>query len=186
MANVTRAELEAGLDGVRAAPANDGTLELIVRRPAPGERELLAAGTLDLEAGLVGDGWAVRPASSRRPGGPNPDAQVTVMSARAAALVAGPDQERWAQAGDQLYVDFDISVDNLSAGSRLEIGAATLEVTEAVHTGCGKFVRRFGVEAMKLISSKQGRALRLRGLNARVVVPGPIAQGDVVRKLEPG
>ena len=145
VAGLSVAELEAGLDHVRAAPPEAGTLELIVRRPAPGEREVLATGILDPRLGLVGDGWSSRPASSRRPGGPSLDSQLTIMSARAAALVSGgADPERWALAGDQLYVDLNIGLRNLPVGSRLAIGHAVLEVTPAAHTGCGKFVRRFG------------------------------------------
>lgn len=186
MAHATLDELEAGLDQVRAAPADHGTLDLIVRRPAPGEREVLATGTLDPRLGLIGDGWCSRPASSRRPGGPSLGSQLTVMSARVAALVTGgTDPERWARAGDQLYVDFDISLDNLPVGSRLAVGGAVVEVTKAPHTGCGKFVRRFGVDAMKLISSPPGRELRLRGLKAKVVEGGDVSRGDVVRKLQP-
>ena len=186
MPHATPEELETGLDHVRSAPTEVGSLELIVRRPAEEQRELLATGRLDLREGLVGDMWIDRPSSSTADGGPNPDAQVTVMSARAAALVAaGTAGERWAQAGDQLYVDLDLSQENLPAGTRLQVGDAVLEITEAPHLGCGKFSRRFGVDALKLVNSKTGRGLRLRGLNARVVAEGAIAQGDEVRKLSP-
>jgi len=163
------------------APAEAGTVDLIVRRPATEEREILDEAELDLTEGLTGDIWAERP--SQRTGAPNPDAQVTVMSARAAALVAGGDDpDGWAQAGDQLYVDFDLSEANLPPGSRIEIGEAVLEVSAEPHLGCGKFVRRFGVEALKLVNSAEGRALRLRGVNTRVVVPGTVRRGDAVRK----
>jgi MOSC domain-containing protein YiiM len=183
----SREQLESGLDEVRDAPADAGTLELIARRPAEEEREVLEAGELDLDVGLVGDMWAHRPSSSTADGGPNPEAQVTLMSARAAALVAaGSDHERWAQAGDQLYVDLDLSQDNLPPGSRLQIGDAVLEVTAEPHLGCGKFSRRFGVDALKVVNSAEGRALRLRGVNTRVVTPGAIRRGDAVRKLGPG
>lgn len=175
--------LEPGLDGVRGAPADLGTLELIVRRPAENEREVLDSGRLDLEVGLAGDMWATRPSSSTADGSPNPEAQITVMNARAVALVAGPEHDGWAQAGDQLYVDLDLSQANLPAGTRLEIGDAVIEVTEAPHLGCGKFSRRFGVDATKLVNSPVGRELRLRGLNARVVTPGEVRPGDPVRKL---
>ena len=106
------------------------------------------------------------------------------MNARVAALVAGPETDRWAQAGDQLYVDLDLSHENLPAGTRLRIGDAVLEITEAPHLGCGKFSRRFGVDAVKLVNSEIGRALRLRGVNARVVTPGAIRAGDGVTKVE--
>jgi MOSC domain-containing protein YiiM len=184
MTHVAPADLEASLDALRDAPADGGRLVLIVSRPAEDERELLEHGRLDLEEGLVGDSWIERPSSQTLDGGPDPDAQVTVMSARAAAMVSGDDdRERWAQAGDQLYVDLDISHANLPAGTLLGIGHAILEVTDEPHLGCGKFSRRFGVEALKFVNSGQGRALRLRGLNTRVVEPGAIALGDAVRKL---
>ena len=181
VAQRTLEELLGDLEGVRAAPSDAGTLELIVRRPATEERELLEDAQLDLAVGLVGDIWAERP--SQRTGAPNPDAQVTVMSARAAALVANGDEaDGWAQAGDQLYVDLDLSEANLPAGARLEIGDAVLEVTAEPHLGCGKFVRRFGVDALKLVNSQEGRELRLRGVNTRVVEPGRVRRGDAVRK----
>ncbi len=184
VASRSRSDLEAGLGEVHSAPQDTGTLRLIARRPAIEERELVEEAELDLEVGMVGDIWAERPSS--KTGAPNPAAQVTVMSSRVAALVAGSDDpEAWAQAGDQLYLDLDLSEANLPAGTRLEIGAAVLEVTSDPHLGCGKFIKRFGIDAMKLVSSKEGRALRLRGVNTRVVVPGRIAVGDAVRKALP-
>ena len=176
-------ELEADLDRIRSAPADIGKVELIARRPAEEQRELLEVAELDLERGLVGDMWSHRPSSSTDDGGPNPEAQVTVMSARAAALVAGDEQADWAQAGDQLYVDFDLSQANLPPGARLQVGDAVLEVRELPHLGCGKFARRFGVDALKLVNSDEGRELRLRGVNTRVVVPGAVRPGDRVTKL---
>jgi len=181
--HATAETLDRGLDHVRAAPATEGTLELIVRRPAENERDLLTEGRLDRDSGLVGDMWAGRPSTSSEDGGPNRDRQITVMNARAAALVAGVERLGWSQAGDQLYVDLDLSHSNLPAGTRLQIGEAVLEVTEAPHLGCGKFSRRFGVDALKLVNSEVGRELRLRGLNARVVTAGAVRQGDPVRKL---
>ena len=98
------------------------------------------------------------------------------------AMIAG-EKSRWGLAGDQLYVDYDISAENVPPGTQLAIGAAVIEVTAQPHTGCLKFVQRFGVDAMKFVNSAQGRALHLRGLNARVVVPGRIQSGDSVRKV---
>ena len=180
MTHRTRAELEAGLDEVRSAPRRTGRLELIVRRPEPEQREALAQAELDLAEGLVGDCWRDRGSSSTADGSANPDAQLTLMNARATALIAG-ERERWPLAGDQLYVDLDMSAEHLPAGSRLRIGAAVVEVTALPHTGCGKFVRRFGVAAMKFVNSPVGRELNLRGINARVVAPGTIRVGDEVR-----
>jgi MOSC domain-containing protein YiiM len=53
------------------------------------------------------------------------------------------------------------------------------------HTGCGKFARRFGVEALKFVNSGVGRELNLRGRNARIVTGGTVRTGDTVRKLPP-
>ena len=155
MRHLTLDELEAGLATVEAAPADAGRLDLIVARPARGERELLATGELGLRQGLVADRWKPKSAANGR----DPGLQVTLMSSRMAALVAdGDDHDRWAQAGDQLYVDLDISERNLPIGSQLAIGDVVLEVSPIPHTGCGKFIRRFGVDSMELISSNRGRA----------------------------
>jgi MOSC domain-containing protein YiiM len=183
-AHRTTAELEAGLVQVRRSPADGGRLELVVRRPAVGQREELDEGQLDLHEGLVGDTWSVRPSRRTDDGGPHAEMQLNVMNSRMAALVAG-DPARRGLAGDQLYVDLDISEENLPAGMRLVIGSAVIEVTTRPHLGCDKFVARFGMEAMRLVNSPAGRALRLRGLNARVVQPGTIRPGDTVRKAAP-
>jgi MOSC domain-containing protein YiiM len=167
-------ELEAGIDLVMDAPPDVGTLSLIVRRPAEGAREVLESARLDLVEGLVGDRWSLG-------GTLDTVNQVNVMSARAIALIAD-DPERWQLAGDQLYVDFDISEDNLPVGSRLAIGETVIEVSSKPHTGCQKFSRRFGVDALRFVNSEAGRKLRLRGLNASVVVPGTIRPGDSVSK----
>jgi hypothetical protein len=182
MRHLTRAELEAALEAMPPSPGDGGVLELIVRRPRVGEREVVDEAQLDLDEGLVGDTWRAR-ALARTPGAaPNTDTQINVMNARVARLIAG-DTSRWPLAGDQLYVDLDIGAVNLPPGTRLAIGAAVIEVTAEPHTGCGKFVERFGVEAMKLVNSPHGRRLALRGINARVVRPGTIRRGDAVRKV---
>jgi MOSC domain-containing protein YiiM len=169
------------LADVRAAPREQGTVELIVRRPAIDEREVVDEAELDLEEGLVGDNWRARGRSGgRRPA--NTEAQITVMSSRAIALAAG-DREQWALAGDQLYVDLDLSGDNLPPGTRLEIGSAVIEVTAEPHTGCKKFAARFGLEMLDVFNSPEGRALNLRGINTRVVQPGMVRAGDTTRKL---
>ena len=174
--------LEAGLEDIRRSPADNGTVELIVRRPAVDEREVLEEGSLDLEEGLVGDTWRARGSSRRVDRSANPDAQLTLTNARVAALVAG-DRERWPLAGDQLYVDFDLSADNLPPGTRLGLGTAVIEVTAEPHTGCAKYSARFGSAALRFINSPVGRALQLRGINTRIVESGTVRTGDVVRKL---
>ena len=180
--HLSPAELEAGLEHVLAAPKDGGELVLIAARPQPAERELPTEARLDLVEGLVGDNWRVRGSRHTPDGSAILDMQITVMNARVAALVAG--EENMALAGDQLYVDLDLSHDNLPIGSRLAIGGAVLEVTAPPHTGCKKFVARFGEDAMRFVNSREGRAHRLRGMNTRVVVPGTVRVGDRCRKVE--
>jgi hypothetical protein len=179
---LTTEELEAGLGHVLLSPKDEGVLKLIVRRPAVDEREVLDEGELDLVEGLKGDSWKQRGSSRTPDGSAHPDMQLNVMNARILDLVA-QDRERWRLAGDQLIVDMDLSDENLPAGTRLALGSAVIEVTEQPHTGCKKFVSRFGEDAVKFVNSPQGRRLRLRGLNARVVRPGVIRVGDAVRKI---
>ena len=180
----THDELDPGLAHVRRAPRDVGVLEMVVVRPRTDARTVVDEAVLDPEFGVVGDTWIERGSSRTADGGPNPDAQVTVMSSRAIALVAGS-RDRWPLAGDQLYVDLDLGVDNLPPGSVLEIGSARLEVTAAPHTGCAKFSERFGVEALRLTATPEGRSLRLRGLNARVLLGGEVRTGDSVLVVRP-
>jgi hypothetical protein len=183
-AYLTADVLETGLDHIRQSPTDHGTLELIVCRPAVDAREVLEAGRLDLVAGLMGDTWSVRPSTSTPDGSPNPQGQLTVMNARAIAIVSGASEPaRWALAGDQLYVDLDLSEAGLPAGTRLGIGDAVIEVTTKPHRGCAKFAARFGADALRFVNTGPGRVLNLRGRNARVVTPGTIRRGDVVRRL---
>lgn len=182
--HLTLAELEAALPAALQSPKNEGTLDLIVRRPAVGRREVLEAGELDVVTGLAGDTWSLRRSTRTEDGSPHPDMQLNVINSRVIAMIAG-EQTRWGLAGDQLYVDLDISEENVPPGTQLAIGSAVIEVTNQPHTGCAKFVQRFGVDAMTFVNSPQGRALHLRGINARVVVPARIQAGDRVRKLLP-
>lgn len=175
----------AGMEGiahVAASPRERGTLEMIVRRPAADQREVLDVGRLTPEDGLVGDNWRARGSRHTPDGSAEPARQVTVMNARAVALFAG-ERERWPLAGDQLFVDLDLSDENLPAGTRLRIGEAVLEVSVEPHTGCAKFRARFGPEAVRTANSPDGKRLRLRGINASVVTPGTIRSGDEVVKL---
>jgi len=182
MEHLTAVALEAGLGGIRRSPADDGRVELIVRRPAENERDVVLEGVLDSAEGLVGDTWRERGSRGTADGSAHPDRQLTMMNARAAALVAGR-TDRWGLAGDQLYVDLDLSYDNLPPGTRLAMGSAVIEVTDEPHRGCKKFAARFGRDALQFVNSATGRELNLRGVNAKVVVPGTVRVGDVVRKL---
>ena len=180
--HLTTEEIEAGLSEIASSPKDEGVLRLIVRRPRVGEREILEEAELDPAVGLVGDTWLDRRSTRTVDGSPHPDMQLNVMGARTIALLA-QSQERWPLAGDQLFIDLDLSEGNLPAGTQLALGSAIIEVTSQPHTGCGKFVERFGADAMRFVNSPTGRALRLRGLNAKVVSPGRIRVGDAVRKL---
>jgi hypothetical protein len=181
--HLTTAELEEGLAIIRQSPRDGGVLHLIVRRPVAGSREVLEEGILDLTEGLVGDNWSVTGAPRTPEGMANPDTQLNIMNSRAIALVAQA-KERWPLAGDQLYLDLDLSRENLPPGARLALGMAIIEVTPEPHTGCRKFVARFGLDAMKFVNSPVGRQLNLRGINAKVIQPGVIRRGDVARKVQ--
>ncbi len=180
--HLTMAELEAGLEKIREAPKDEGVLQLIVRRPRIEEREILEEGELDPVKGLLGDSWITRRSSRTADGSAHPEMQLNIINARVAALVA-QHKDRWQLAGDQLYIDMDLSAENLPPGTQLAIGSAVVEVTALPHTGCKKFVSRFGLEAMKFVNSTVGRELHLRGINARVVQPGVIRVGQVATKL---
>ncbi len=182
MRHLTGEELTAGLDHIAGSPADVGVVELIVVRPRPADREVLAEGVLDLDLGLVGDGWPVRWSKRTPDGSPHPDMQLNVMNSRVAALVA-VEPDRRALAGDQLYVDLDLGHDNLPPGTRLALGTAVIEVTAVPHRGCAKFADRFGVEALRFVNSEVGLIRRLRGLNAKVVVPGIVGVGDRIEKV---
>ena len=181
MSDVTREELEAGLDEIRAAPKDVGVVQLIVCRPAVGGREVREEGLLDLVHGLVGDNWAVRGSSRTADGSAHPDMQLNIMGSRAIALIARA-KARWPLAGDQLFIDMDLSEDNMPPGTWLAMGSAIVEITAIPHTGCEKFHRRFGLEATKFVNSALGKALHLRGLNAKVVQSGSVRIGDTIRK----
>jgi hypothetical protein len=178
----TLEELETGLDEIRDSPKSEGRLELIVRRPEVDAREVLERGELDRAEGLVGDNWRLRGSGGKPDGSPAPETQLTLMSSRAISLVAGT-RDRWSLAGDQLFVDLDLSAVNLPPGTRLALGSAVVEITAKPHTGCKKFAQRFGRDALRFVSSPVGRRLNLRGLYAKVLQPGAIQVGDRVRKL---
>ena len=179
---LSTAELETGLDHIRQSPKTEGALELIVRRPEVEAREVLDAGELDLATGLVGDNWGSRGSSRSADGLAHPDMQLNLMNTRVIALVAQT-KDRWPLAGDQLYVDLDLSADNVPPGTQLSLGSAVIEVTDQPHTGCKKFSARFGIDALKFISSPVGKQLQLRGINAKVIRPGTIRVGDLIKKL---
>ncbi len=191
-------ELIAALPTLDDSPREVGALTLIVRRPDVDLREVLAEGELTLAEGLVGDTWGRRSSSRTPDRSPHPDMQLNVINARLARLLAFADVDRQALAGDQLHVDLDLSETNLPVGTLLVFGPSaaehtgdddtphpTIVVTEQPHTGCAKFIARFGEAAMRFVNGPHGRPRRLRGLNARVVVPGRIRTGDTITVIRP-
>jgi hypothetical protein len=177
--------LLAARDHLLAAPSDDGVVEFIVARPNVEERVLLDEARLDTEQGLVGDNWLARGNRHRDDGSADPEAQITVMNIRVTKLVAADADDRVPLAGDQIYVDLDLSQDNLPVGTRLEIGSAVLLVTPKPHLGCAKFVARFGEDAMRFVNGGEGRANRWRGMNTAVVQSGAFRVGDRVRVVRP-
>jgi hypothetical protein len=180
--HLTLQELEAALEHLRQAPKDEGVVELIVCRPYIDRREVLDEAELDVEKGLIGDNWLVRGSRKTPDGSAHPEMQINIMNSRVTALVA-QEKERWPLAGDQLYIDMDLGRENLPPGSHLEIGSVVLEVSPLPHTGCKKFVARFGAEAMEFVNSPLGKQLCLRGINAKVIQSGTVKVGQTARKI---
>lgn len=181
---LTMDELEAGLVEIGQSPKEKGMLEMIVCRPDEDERLVLEHAELDPTEGLIGDNWRARGSRHTEDGKAHPDSQIAIMNSRIIQLLA-QDRSRWPLAGDQLYVDLDVSSDNLPPGQQITIGTALLEITDMPHTGCAKFTERYGHDAIRFVNSPEGRRFRRRGLYARVLRPGTISVGDVVSKVEP-
>jgi MOSC domain-containing protein YiiM len=166
---------------IAASPRDRGTLQGLVRRPARDRREILTEVELNTVEGVAGDDWLTRGSSRTPDGSSNPDSQVTLMSVRVLAAIE-PDESRWHLSGDQLLVDFDLSLENLPIGTHFLVGDAQLVVSEDPHTGCSKFSGRFGSDALRWVNGPEGREGRYRGMNARVVRGGVVRIGDDVRK----
>lgn len=174
-------DLENALDDIIQSPAVEGVVELIVCRPAVGERTQLESADLDLDLGLVGDNWKHRGYDKSKGSSANLDVQLNLMNSRTIRVIA-KDQHRWQLAGDQFFVDFDLTPDNVPPGTQLELGSAVIEVTAEPHLGCKKFAERFGMDAAKFVNSNIGKSLNLRGVNAKVISPGSVKTGDSIKK----
>ncbi len=179
---LSTSELELGIDKIKQSPQDNGILEMIVRRPEVEAREVIHSGEINLIYGLEGDNWKTRGSSSTPDGSANPEAQITLMNTRVIQLLSG-DKENWKWAGDQLYVDMDLSMENLPPLSMLQVGSVILQISAKPHTGCKKFSARFGIDALAFISTPLGKSLRMRGVNAKVIQAGEIKVGDVVKKI---
>ncbi|MBZ0280196.1 MAG: MOSC domain-containing protein [Anaerolineae bacterium] len=175
-------DLEAGLAELGASPQDNGTVAMIVRRPEFGQRQVLEAAEIDTTQGLIGDNWLTRGSRHTEDGSANPGQQIAIMNSRVIQAIA-QDESRWALAGDQLFLDLDLSAENLPPGQRIAVGTAVLEISEIPHNGCGKFTERFGSGATHFVNSKEGRELRRRGVNARVIQSGTVRAGDTVKKI---
>ena len=180
--HLSTTELESALEDIKQSNKDNAILQMIVRRPQEDAREIVVKGNLSLEEGLEGDCWSTKGSSKTEDGSSHPEMQLNIMNSKVIELIAGK-RERWPLAGDQLFIDMDLSGKNLPTGTKLSIGEAVIEVTAIPHMGCKKFVTRFGLDAMKFVNSAVGRELHLRGINAKVVKPGAIKSGDVVKKI---
>lgn len=178
----TTEELEAHLDHILSAPKDDGVVQMLVRRPATDQREVIEGADLDTESGMSGDNWLERARGYAGDGPVRKYAQLTLMNSRATDAIA-VERDRWPLAGDQVYVDMDLSMENLPVGARLRVGTAVVEISEEPHTGCDKFATRFGAQALRFVNVGDGKANRLRGVNTRIVESGAVSTGDVVKKL---
>jgi hypothetical protein len=178
---LTTKQLEASLEHIKQSPTDKGKLEMIVIRPDVDQRKILQEGYLDVEKGLVGDNWSTKGSSKTTDGTSHPDMQLNIMNSRCISHIA-KNKDRWQLAGDQLFIDMNLSDENLPPETQLNIGEATIEITAIPHNGCKKFTQRFGMDAVKFVNSPIGKKMHLRGINAKVVKSGKINNRDIVSK----
>ncbi len=180
--HLTLAELEAGLPEILQAPKDSGMLAAIVIRPEPGQRVELANCEVSLRLGTHGDNWARGCWKTTDDGSPHPDVQICIMNARCITLIA-QDRGNWAPAGNNLFIDMDLTPDNVPPDTQLAIGTAIIQITDTPHNGCDSFIARYGRDACIFVNTREGKRLRLRGIYGRVIRDGHLAVGDTVRKV---
>lgn len=180
--HLTMDQLKAGLPDILASPADNGSVEAIVVRPRENERLDVASRKVSLAGGLEGDHWAKGCWKTTADGAPHPDVQICIMNARCINLIAG-ERANWPAAGDNLFVDLDITPANMPPGQRLKVGSAVIEITDTPHKGCAKFVERYGRDATAFVNVGDGDTYKLRGIYARVVEDGTISVGDTLTKI---
>lgn len=180
--HLSREELMAGLPHILAAPKDEGALKAIMVRPQSEARQDVDSIHVSLAGGVEGDHWAKGCWMSTEDGKPHPDVQICIMNARCIDLIAGG-RDNWAPAGDNLFIDMDLTPDNLPPGTRIAVGAAVLEITATPHNGCAKFIERYGRDACVFVNTGEGKRYRLRGIYGRVIQDGRVSVGDTVTKL---
>jgi MOSC domain-containing protein YiiM len=180
---LTGAELNQGLEHIQNSPNDDGILQMIVIRPATNERVALEKCPISSKFGVHGDNWAIKCWKTLPDGSPHPEVQIAITNSRCIALLAR-DKSRMPLAGDNLYVDLNLSDDNLRAGQKLAIGSAIIEITAHAHNGCAKFKARYGPDAVQFVNSPIGKKLHLRGIYAKVVQDGVVQVGDRIMKVD--
>lgn len=180
--HLTREEIEQRYTQLEPSPKEQGTVEMIVRRPDTLQREVVEQAEINTEKGMIGDNWYTRGSRHTDDGSAHPDMQMAIMNSRIIDVIA-QERDNWAPAGDQLFVDFDLSEANLPIGQRFAIGDVVLEVSPFPHKGCKKFKERYGLGASRFINDLAYEHLRLRGINVRVIQGGVIKTGDTIRKL---
>ncbi len=178
----TMEELKAGLPDIVASPADNGSLAAIVVRPDYGMRLDVQSRKISLAGGVEGDRWATACWRTLPDGSSNPDVQVCIMNSRCISLIAG-EREAWPMAGDNLFIDMDLSPGNIAPGQKLAVGETIIEITDIPHTGCQKFIDRYGRHACVFVNTGEGKKLKLRGIYAQVVKDGTVNVGDRVTKI---
>ncbi|MEM7334639.1 MAG: MOSC domain-containing protein [Chloroflexota bacterium] len=175
-------QLNEGIPVILESPKNNGRIDLITIRPATNERVLKDEVEISIENGVEGDNWKTRGSNSMPDKSSNPEAKITIMNSRVIKHITQSDSG-WEWAGDQFFVEMDLSEENLPAGQQLQLGTAVLEVSAVPHTGCAKFVARFGKDAHKFVNNQYGRSQRFRGVNLKVIKGGTVKVGDTAQKI---